>query len=202
MGYVFVHGVGDAEHFAHPDVAAFFAGFVGDEEAVVDFVETFNVFPHEFGSIGAGEEVPILPLRVAKPFCCGGVCLVEVEGLGGGDLVGEGEEREADAAGAVVEVEALDCRGAPVVANRDHVVGYFLDVENLGYGLSLVAVVVVRGVYGFGGPCEAEQVDDDEGVGKIEKGGDRAGPHVGVVWVAMEEHEGRNIFLQFLVEIW
>jgi hypothetical protein len=61
-------------------------------------------------------------LRVAEALGGEFVLLVEVEVLVRGDLVGEGEERKADATGFVVEVEALGGGGAPVVACRELVV--------------------------------------------------------------------------------
>lgn len=74
---------------------------------MIDFVESLDVFSHEIRRVGAAEEIPVFPLWVPEPFGRVGVGLVEIEGLGGRDLVGEGEEGEADAAGFVVEVETL-----------------------------------------------------------------------------------------------
>jgi hypothetical protein len=86
---------------------------------MVDLVEPFHVLTHQFGSVGSAEEIPVLPLRIAKSFGRDFVLGVEVKLLIGWDLVGQGEEREADAAGFVVEVEALGSGGTPVVACRE-----------------------------------------------------------------------------------
>jgi hypothetical protein len=104
---VLPHRAGRAEHLAHPDVAAAFFGFWGGVDTVVDFPHALEIGVHELGGVGGAEEVPVFPLRVAEDFGCGFVCAVQVEGVRAGDLVGEGDEGEADAAGAVVEVDAL-----------------------------------------------------------------------------------------------
>lgn len=133
--------------------------------SVVDFPEEFEVVAHELGGVRGGEEVPVFPLGVAETF---GGCFVdffEVEGFGAGDLVGEGEEGETDAAVAVVEEEALDGCAAPVVADgNDAAAGYAFCVEDLGEGVGLLFVVVEVGWDGFGGAAEAQEVGEDEWV--------------------------------------
>lgn len=81
------------------------------------------------------------------------------------------------------------------MADGDDVVGDFFVVEDLSDAVGLRAVVVVLGIRGFGGAAEAEEVEDDEGVREGEEGGDCACPHVGVIGVAVEEHEGWDVFV-------
>lgn len=83
---------------------------------MVDFEKPLYILSHETRGGGREEEIPVLPLRVAKTLCRYGICGGEVEGLWGGDLIRQGEEDEAGAEAAVVEVEALGEGGAPVVA--------------------------------------------------------------------------------------
>ena len=62
---------------------------------------------------------------------------------------------------AVVEVEALCCCGAPVVADGDYAGGGdVFGSEDLGEGVGLLFVVVKGWVGGFGGAAEAEQVGE------------------------------------------
>ncbi|KAK1076911.1 hypothetical protein LTR48_008941, partial [Friedmanniomyces endolithicus] len=94
---------------------------------------------------------------------------------------------EAGAAVSVVEVEALDCSGAPVVAYGDDVVRGALVVEDLGERGGLQAVVVVGWGGGFGGVAEAQEVEEEDAVGEGEEVGNRAGPEPGAVWEAVAE---------------
>lgn len=190
------HRAGDAEHLAHPDIPLFSPGFVLRRvEAVVDVPEALEVLAHDVGRVRGGEEFPVGPLRVAEALGGEGVGGGEGEWGRGGDLVGEGEQDEALAQVPVVEVEALGGGGAPVVADGDDAgaVGGGLregeGVEDLGERGGLLFVVVEGGVGGFGAAGEAEEVGDDEWVAACKEGGRHAGPHVCVVWEAVEEEQ-------------
>lgn len=87
------------------------------------------------------------------------------------------------------------------MAYGDYVVGDFFQVENLRYAGGLGFVVVEVCVDGFGRVAESQKVDDYEGVGEGEEGWYCACPHVCVVWVAVEEHEGWNVFVYLIVEV-
>jgi len=110
-------------------------------------------------------------------------------------LVRETEDAEADAACAVVEVEALRYAGAPVVADGDDatLVREALGVENLRDGVDLLFVVVAVGVGWFRAAAEPEEVRNNQWVAKGQECWDRAGPHVGVVWETMEEDEDGGV---------
>lgn len=110
-------------------------------------------------------------------------------------MVRETEDAEADAARAVVEVEALRCAGAPVVADGDDatLVREALGVKDLRDGVGLLFVVVAVGVGWFRAAAESEEVGDDQWVAKGQECWNCAGPHVGVIWETMEENEDGGV---------
>lgn len=141
---------------------------------MVDFVHAVWVVVHQCWGVGGAEEVPVLPLGVAEDFRRAGVLAVEGERLWRGDFVGAGEEGKANAAFAVVEVEAggdgwglmlVNCAGAvweirrhtgaPVMSNGYHIVRHAFSIQNLGYGIGLSAIVVLVRYFGFGRVSEA-----------------------------------------------
>jgi len=78
-------------------------------------------------------------------------------------LVGETEDAEPNAAVGMIEVEALGCAGAPVVAYGDDasLVRKAFGVKDLSERVGLLLVIVAIRVGRFGAPTEAEQVGDN-----------------------------------------
>lgn len=120
----------------------------------------------------------------------------------------------------MVEVEALGGGAAPIVAwidirmgkkkvlylltdrNDIIIIGHILHIQDLRYGLRLIAVIILRNIIcGFGTPSETQEIQNDKGIRESEKSGDRAGPHVGIVRVAVDEDEGGDGRFQGVGEI-
>lgn len=81
------------------------------------------------------------------------------------------------------------------MADGDDVVRDFFVVEDLGYAVGLETVVVEVCIGGFGGVAETEEIEDYEGIGEGEECWNCSGPHIRVVRVAVEEHEGGNVLV-------